>query len=321
MRNHLVPIVPTIERLGRSRHQSSRAAAAGEGGRGGGGGTKCPPPLEGHRPRPQTNAAASRRHGKDNCAVNENSTPLPSQRGPLPLGQPEAKEEGEGESRWPVKKRDRKNRMGARTAGPPLKADRRSSRLGNSRGGDAGSGSKRHAVAGTSDTWPGLLRQVVPSGAEAIAGLPLSGDERDEFVGKSALAAAAYSRSSAQIVDSNKHAQRRPPGVLPGATSTGATSVLVREKTGNQAHAPSALPPPLASIAGATEPRVGGAGLSAPHQEEPPPRSQQWGGFGPGHVPKYFRGKFGVAGERKMLVRRQSGDTAEDDGIRELIAV
>ncbi|CAN0010493.1 unnamed protein product, partial [Ectocarpus sp. 12 AP-2014] len=59
VRDNLVPIVPTIDRLGESRQQSSRAASSAAGARGGGGGgggriVATPPPLDGPRPRPQT---------------------------------------------------------------------------------------------------------------------------------------------------------------------------------------------------------------------------------------------------------------------------
>ncbi|CAN0010562.1 unnamed protein product, partial [Ectocarpus sp. 12 AP-2014] len=47
----------------------------------------------------------------------------------------------------------------------------------------------------------------------------------------------------------------------------------------------------------------GAAGLTPP----------QWGGFGPGHVPKYFRGKFGVAGKRKTLIHRHMGEGGFDE--------
>lgn len=50
---------------------------------------------------------------------------------------------------------------------------------------------------------------------------------------------------------------------------------------------------------------AGGGGEGVVHRHEP---HTQWGGFGPGHVPKYFRGKFGVAGERKILIGRREGD-------------
>ncbi len=315
VRNHLVPIAPTIERLGRSRHQSSRAAAA-RGGRGGAG-MNSPPPLSGHRPRPQTHAAASRRHGKDSVAFVDDSSPPPSQRGQPPPARAQAEGVGEGGSPWPQQKRDRKSRPGARTAGPHLSADRGGCRLG-----------KRHPVAaGTGDTWPGILRQFVPSGAEAVAGLPLSGEERDQFTAKAAaVVAASHSRSSEEVIDDRRRVPRRAlergfptpqnqrdldEGVLPGASTTGGPTV--REKKRNQPNATGALPPPVTSAAVA---RAGGPELSAPQQQE----LQQWGGFGPGHVPRYFRGLFGVAGEKKMLFRRQSGDIVDDDSVRELIA-
>lgn len=33
----------------------------------------------------------------------------------------------------------------------------------------------------------------------------------------------------------------------------------------------------------------------------------KWGGFGPSHVPRFFRGRFGVAGEQKRIIGRRVG--------------
>ena len=39
---------------------------------------------------------------------------------------------------------------------------------------------------------------------------------------------------------------------------------------------------------------------------KPPPQEHlKWGGFGPSHVPRFFRGRFGVAGEKKRLSGRR----------------
>lgn len=88
-----------------------------------------------------------------------------------------------------------------------------------------------------------------------------------------------------------------------GPTATAAATMLVREEadsptTKHSEHA--ALSSPLLSPPALVS---GAAGLTPP----------QWGGFGPGHVPKYFRGKFGVAGERKRLIHRLMGEGGFDE--------
>lgn len=332
VRKHLVPIVPTIELLGKSRQQSCRAAGA-RGGGNGKGGTKSPPDLDGPRPRPRTTASTNRRRGHRSVAVVDSSLPHPPRRGTLSLGQEEEEAGGVGLSqnsnfyRRPERKSQR-NRTGARTAEPPLVAARRSGGGDSSRRFGAGSDRNRNGVtpAGSSDTWPGFLGQIVPSGVEAIAGLPLSGDERDEFATKAMAAAAVVSPSPAGAADRNNRGRRRPSVLLfqsthdhggpeqevfSGATTAAAPSSDVRETPGNVANAYSALAPPL-SIAKVA---AGGSGArsTAPQQQDSALCSQQWGGFGPGHTPKYFRGKFGVAGERKTLIHRQGGDVDVQD--------
>lgn len=326
MRNHLVPIVPTIERLGQSRQQSSRAAGA-RGGGDGRGATKSPPALDGPRPRPRTTVPINRRRDHRNVAVIDGPLPHPPRRGTSSLGQTEEKARGAGLNQnsnyhRPTQKSQR-NRTGSRTAEPPLVAARSSGGGDSSRGLGASSNSKRHVVApgGRGDTWPGLLGQIVPSGVEAIAGLPLSGDERDQFAIKAVAAAATISRSPAGVAEENNGGRRRPSEhqfpptsddggaerkVFPGATITAAPSTIVREMARNLANAYSALAPPLSPATVAAG--EGEARSTARQQEEPAICSQQWGGFGPGHTPKYFRGKFGVAGERKRLIHRQDGD-------------
>lgn len=331
MRNHLVPIIPTIERLGRSRQESSRAAGAQRGGGDGKGGTISPPALDGPRPRPRTTAPTNRRRDHQIVAAVDGPLPHPPRRGTLALGNEEEEAGGFGLNhnsnyyRRPGQKSQR-GRAGARTTEPSLVAARRRGGRDGSRGFGIGSDSKRSSsVADSSDTWPGFLGQIVPSGVEAIAGLPLSGDERDEFATKALAAAAVISRSPAGAADRNSRGRRRPSvhqfqstqdhggperEGFPGATTTAAPSLYARETAGKVANAYSALAPPLslAKVAAGES----GARPTAPQQQEATLCSQQWGGFGPGHTPKYFRGKFGVAGERKRLLRRQTGDSDVD---------
>lgn len=324
MRNHLVPIVPTIERLGKSRQQSSRAEARGGGD--GRGGTKSPPALDGPRPRPRTTAPTNRRRDHRSVTAVDSPLPHPPQRATLSLGLTEEEVRGAELNqnsnfyRRP-KQKSQRNRTGARTAEPPLVAARSSGGGDSGRGFGAGSDSKR-----SGDTWPGFLGQIVPSGVEAIAGLPLSGDERDEFATKAVAAATAISRSPAVAAEKNSRGRRRPSAhqfpsthdhggleraVFPGATTTAAVpSKFAQETAGNLANAYSALAP---SLSPATVAAGEGGARSTTPQQEAVLCSQQWGGFGPGHTPKYFRGKFGVAGERKRLIRRQSGDVDVQD--------
>lgn len=329
MRNHLVPIVPTIERLGRSRLQSNRAVGERGGGEGRGG-TKSPPALEGPRPRPRTTAPTSRHRDNRSVAAVDSPFPYPPRRGVSHIDRTEKEVRGAGLNqnsnfyRRPEQKKGRRNRTGARTAELPLVAVDSSRRLG------AGSDSKRNVVAtgGSDETWPGLLGQIVPSGVEAIAGLPLSGDERDEFATKAMTIAAALSRSQAGTVEKNNRGRRRPSlhqlpsardhgdlerEAVPGATTAAVPSTPVREGAKNMANAYSALAPALSPA-----PFAAGEGgvRSTAQQQETLPCSQQWGGFGPGYTPKYYRGRFGVAGERKRIIRRQSEDADAVEDIR-----
>ncbi|CAM9984090.1 unnamed protein product [Ectocarpus sp. 4 AP-2014] len=98
-------------------------------------------------------------------------------------------------------------------------------------------------------------------------------------------------------------AARTTVDLAAGATATTAATMLDREEadsptTKHNEHA--ALSSPLLS----PQALVPGAAGSTP---------PQWGGFGPGHVPKYFRGKFGVAGERKRLIHPQKGEGGFDE--------
>lgn len=305
--------------------------------------------------------------------------PPPPRRGVLSLAEEEEDEEEReglpGRSnnchRRPTTKQNNR-RTGARSSEPRVPVAR------GMGGGSSRSGSKWAVAAagGSGDVWPGQGwgRQVVRSGVEAIAGLPLVGDERDEVAVKAAAAAEevwlsssrerqrqrlrrqrqrqrqptpAVSRPSTGPANSQNEpgGQESPPGgkvvapthdhggggggesvervVAPAAPRSTADDVAVEstvvdEKVGDKTTKLSrygALSPPVspASVLAASE-----AMLTAPPQEETPlslrlqrshPRlHQQWGGFGPGHVPKYFRGKFGVAGERKRLIHRHNGD-------------
>lgn len=290
------------------------------------------PALAGPRPRPRTSAPTNRRRDRRGVTVVDSPLPHQPRREPRPLGQAE-EESGTGLNhnsnyRRPNQKAHR-NRTGARTAEPSLTVTRGSHGGDGSRGFGGGSDSKRHVVAtggGSGDTWPGFLGQIVPSGVEAIAGLPLSGDERNEFAAKTATAAAAISPSLAGAATKNNRGKRRPSvpqfpsthehegperAALSGATNMAAPSSLVPEKAGNPTIAYSALTSPASP---ATVVAVGEVGVrSTASQEEAILCSQQWGGFGPGYTPKYFRGRFGVAGERKRLVRRQRGDVDVED--------
>lgn len=103
-----------------------------------------------------------------------------------------------------------------------------------------------------------------------------------------------------------------PEGEATVSTTTAAAARSLREGVGNTTLE--------RGLFGARSPPL----IPAPHEasrldvrlrEEASPcgNHQQWGGFGPGHVPKYFRGRFGVAGEKKALARRQNGDGLGQD--------
>lgn len=308
--------------------------------------------------------------------------PSPPRRGVLSLAEEEEEEDGGelmGAPRWrnnsnyrrPATKRNHR-RTGARTAEPRLSA---ACSLG---GVGSGVGTKWGvaAAAGSGDIWPGQGwgRQVVRSGVDAIAGLPLAGDERDEGASKAAAAVEevwllksreqrrrqqrrreptpVVSRLSAGPTDKTQNERRRqaPPragkvvasthdnggggggggdervvaSAAPRSTTNdvAVASTVIRKKVANQTtklsrYSALSLPVSPEGVLAAT-----GAGLTVPQQQETlsSPRlkrsdssvHQQWGGFGPGHVPKFFRGKFGVAGERKRLMHRQNGDDGVD---------
>lgn len=243
---------------------------------------------------------------------------------------------------------------------------------------------------GNGGVWPGQegARQVVHAGVEAIAGLPLSGDERGDSAtpkqatvvttsGAAVNAAGAQplARSSTTATLPRGRVRRRPRGrpttspvvspppaeatnatknerrcrrrrrrrqppftwggessstrfpgsvgeradtptsprikAAPGAEATAATTSptsarLVREKVGTPDPDFGARSTPLIPMS--QKARGPGLVMSQEGGASPCRNPQQWGGFGPGHVPKYFRGRFGVAGEKKALVRRLIGD-------------
>ncbi|CAM9984021.1 unnamed protein product, partial [Ectocarpus sp. 4 AP-2014] len=148
---------PTVDRLGKSRQQSSRAAfsAGGAGGGGGGGGgpiAATPPPLDGPRPRPQTTVpipgeTAERYRSHRSGYSSASPSPHAPRRGALlSLGQEDSGEVGRAWNRnsnyfLHQNHDDQKNQAGWRAAeSRPLTVRSTGNGDGSGRGGGGGGG-------------------------------------------------------------------------------------------------------------------------------------------------------------------------------------
>lgn len=199
--------------------------------------------------------------------------------------------------------------------------------------------------------WPGRgwgPRQVVRTGAEAIVGLPLSGDERgDEAVISpvTAAALAAHARVPPVMYHGNDLGLTGAMNAKPDDTTTSSISLSldseqqqklktsqiaaqsslkiesdvhqqqsrsfdVPASPNEQIFTPSPKPSDKASATTVeAQPKrrvLQAATVDKMQVVRRQDGNLQWGGFGPGHVPRYFRGKFGVAGKKKNIVGRKT---------------
>lgn len=162
------------------------------------------------------------------------------------------------------------NRGGIQTTAPPVPHDRR------------GSGRTIEWTRSGSRPDQQCGRQVVHIGAEEIAGLPLLGDDRDV-------------RTIRRVAEANElHNRDTGHRKLPCKADNGRQQlarICAGEKTaGSRSER-------------IMSPSVPGVTVLRSSETTSPQRHQQWGGFGPGHVPRFFRGKFGVTGAKKRLTR------------------
>lgn len=179
-----------------------------------------------------------------------------------------------------------------------------------------------------SSGWPGQGwgRHIVRTGAESIAGLPLSGDERSDVTtpeSRHPITARIHQiseESQYQTKGRSRHPEPLPQpafGVEPtqAAIALTAKSKVARGKSHGVARFISATSP----FRSPEEIPYNANPLKVEEAQSQP----QWGGFGPGHVPRFFRGKFGIAGEKKRIIVRErdgggdggsSGGSSNSDG-------
>ena len=97
--------------------------------------------------------------------------------------------------------------------------------------------------------------------------------------------------------------ERAPATTTVAAATAAAVSVVSGdedEEVPNYEKAPSTL-----SSLSAGPPRHKAKAKLVVAAGKPPQQHLKWGGFGPTHVPRFFRGRFGVAGEKKRLSGRR----------------
>lgn len=202
-------------------------------------------------------------------------------------------------------------RDGARTAGP----------LGRCEGSGDGS------VRASSDVrWRRQRgRHVVPVGAKAIVGLPLSGDERGCAMTATLLHEAQQDvKGEDMAVGPSVGHGERPLPLSTTYAHLGRDRATMVEMLGTRDAAELKVSRGgggLVERLSSAMPRItNGAQCEATLPRGVPQEHPQWGGFGTGHVPRYFRGKFGIAGEKKRLIGRKGEGVVGGAGLDDVVS-
>lgn len=205
-------------------------------------------------------------------------------------------------------------------ASKPIRPTRGGARTAGALGRCDGSGVS-NVIASNDVRWRRQWgRHVVPVGTKAVAGLPLSGDERgDATTAKLPHETQRHVRGGDIVAAPNVDHGERPPSLPTTHAGIGQAQATIAEMSATRDVAESTV---WRAKSGVVEsftsamPRITtGAQYKATPLEGDPQEHPQWGGFGIGHVPRFFRGKFGVAGAKKKLIGRKGEGVVGNAGI------